>query len=319
MEIQLRQIRKLFGNTPVLKDVSVQFQDLRFTAILGPSGCGKTTLLRVLAGLEKPNDGEILFNDTCVFSSRQGIDLPPYRRDIGMVFQDFALWPHMTVFENVAFPLRAAGRKGEIREKVPAALARVRLSGLEDRYPQELSGGQQQRVSIARAIVGSPGLLLFDEPFSSLDAKLREEMRVELLELVKELHTTTVFVTHDQAEAMSMADSLLVLQNGKVLQSGTPEELYHQPANRFVADFFGSCNFLPDGRHILRPEQTRAESSGEGDLEGIVQTCLYLGERYELHVKVGDLLWRLYSRQKRQTGESVGISFARKDVIQISE
>ena len=319
MEIQLQQIRKSFGETPVLKDVTVRFQDLRFTAILGPSGCGKTTLLRVLAGLEKPDAGEISFNGACVFSSRQGIDLPPYRRGIGMVFQDFALWPHMTVFENVAFPLRAAGRNGEIRTKVPEALARVRLSGLEKRYPQELSGGQQQRVSIARAIVGSPGLLLFDEPFSSLDAKLREEMRVELLELVKELHTTTVFVTHDQAEAMSMADSLLVLQSGRVLQSGTPEELYHSPSNRFVADFFGNCNCLPDGRHILRPEQARAENPGSGELEGVVQTCLYMGERYELHVKVGDALWRLYSLQKRQAGESVGISFAREDVIQISE
>lgn len=319
MELQLNQICKSYRETPVLRDVTVRFKDRDFTAVLGPSGCGKTTLLRILAGLEQPDSGEIFFDGNCVFSAREKVDLPPHRRGIGMVFQDFALWPHMTVFENVAFPLRAAGKKQNLREKVLATLSKVQLSGLESRYPQELSGGQQQRVSIARAIVGSPGLLLFDEPFSSLDAKLREKMRVELLRLVRELHTTTVFVTHDQAEAMSMADRLVILQKGRVLQSGTPEEVYHHPAGPFVAGFFGSCNILPDGKHILRPEQVQLKEPGQGLLNGTVQACLYLGERYEFRVLVGSTPWRLYGRQKKSAGDTAGLAFAPADAVPISK
>ncbi|MFT8889500.1 MAG: ABC transporter ATP-binding protein [Ethanoligenens sp.] len=317
MEIQMKHICKAFSGTPVLQDVTVGFQNLHFTAILGPSGCGKTTLLRTLAGLEAPDTGEIVFDTACVFSSQKKTDVPPHRRGVGMVFQDFALWPHMTVFENAAFPLRAARQNRQVREKVFAALSMVQLSGMEDRYPQALSGGQQQRVAIARAIVGNPNLLLFDEPFSSLDAKLREEMRVELLKLVSGLRITTVFVTHDQNEAMSMADRLIVLQGGRVLQAGTPEELYRRPSGRFVADFFGRCNLLPDQAHMLRPEQVQVVKPAEAKINGVVQACLYLGERYELRVRIGDVEWRLFSLQKYMIGETVGLAFAEKDIVSI--
>lgn len=317
MEIRIRNISKSFGGFKALDGVDVDIRDLSFTAVLGPSGCGKTTLLRVLAGLEAPDGGELYFGDTCVFSSANGVSVPPDKRGVGMVFQDFALWPHMTVFENVAFPLRAAGVRKGLREQVEQAVSRVRLEGLETRYPQELSGGQQQRVAIARAMIGHPGVLLFDEPFSSLDVKLREEMRVELLTLVSGLQTTAVFVTHDQSEALSMADDILLLRGGRVVQAGTPEELYAGPADAFAADFIGGCDFLPQERQMVRPEKVRLAEEGKGKLPGVVRACLFVGGRYELHVSVGSGEWRLYSSRKWAKGETVGLDFSEQDVIEV--
>ncbi|MFT8872568.1 MAG: ABC transporter ATP-binding protein [Sporolactobacillus sp.] len=317
MDIGIKHVDKMFADTPVLTDVTVNIQHLQLTAILGPSGCGKTTLLRVLAGLERPDNGEIMFDQTCMYSSERGIDIPLHRRAVGMVFQDFALWPHMSVFENTAFPLRAARQKKNVRERVLAALAKVQLSGLEQRYPQELSGGQQQRVAIARAIIGKPDLLLFDEPFSSLDARLRDDMRIELIRLISDLHMTTVFVTHDQSEAMSMADQLIILQNGRVLQTGTPEAIYRHPADHFVANFLGYCNVLPDRTHMLHPEQVMTAELAQAKVAGTVRACLYLGERYELRVWIETGEWRLFSLRQYAVGETIGLTFREQDKIPI--
>lgn len=211
MDICLSHISKAFQGKPVIKDFSLTIESGSFTTLLGPSGCGKTTLLRMIAGLDVPDEGEIFLGKTCVYSREKGIFVPPEKRGLGFVFQDFALWPHMTVFENVAFGLRTTGRTAHLDEIVNQALAQVELSDFKERYPHELSGGQQQRVSFARALAYGKDCILFDEPLSALDAKLREEMRSEIRDLVTRLHVTAVFVTHDQIEAMSMSDRIAVL------------------------------------------------------------------------------------------------------------
>ena len=216
MEIRLNQISKSFEKRQVIKPTSLRIENGSFTTLLGPSGCGKTTLLRMVAGLETPDDGEIWLDNTCVFSKTNKINLPPEKRNLGFVFQDFALWPHMTVFENVAFGLRARKNTADLKNKVRNALRTVHLEDLEKRYPHQLSGGQQQRVAFARAIAVQPGCILFDEPLSALDALLREEMRHELTDLTSALGITSVFVTHDQTEAMSMSDRIAVLNGGYV-------------------------------------------------------------------------------------------------------
>jgi iron(III) transport system ATP-binding protein len=231
--------------TPAVDGVSFSVPEGGFYTLLGPSGCGKTTTLRCIAGLERPDRGTIQLGDTVVMSDR--IFVPPHRRDIGMVFQSYAVWPHMTVFENVAFPLRVGGRKlgeQEVRAKVMAALDLVGLAGFERRMATQLSGGQQQRLSLARALVRAPAVLLLDEPLSNLDAKLRERMRGELLLIQKRTGITTLFVTHDQVEALSMSDRIAVMDRGRIVQEGTPQEIYHSPANEFVAGFIGSTNLL---------------------------------------------------------------------------
>lgn len=224
MEIKLINLTKSFGAKQVIQPTSFIIQSGSLTTLLGPSGCGKTTLLRMIAGLETPDSGEIWFADRCVFSSEKKINLPPEKRGLGFVFQDFALWPHMTVFENVAFGLRAAGKTDKLDEKVKNALHAVQLDDFARRYPHQLSGGQQQRVAFARAIVIEPACILFDEPLSALDALLREEMRSELRTLITKLGITGVFVTHDQIEAMSMSDAIAVCHAGKVEQYDTPEK-----------------------------------------------------------------------------------------------
>ena len=213
MKISLHNISKSFGKKEVITDLSLEMEDGKFTTLLGSSGCGKTTLLRMIAGLETPDSGEILFDGEPVFSVEKNINVPPEKRNLSFVFQDFALWPHMTVFENVAFGLRTRKQKENLKERVQEALDAVKLSDLAGRYPHELSGGQQQRVAFARAIIVKPQCILFDEPLSALDAQLRETMRIEIKQMTAKLNMTSVFVTHDQSEAMSMSDYSLYTIN----------------------------------------------------------------------------------------------------------
>ena len=229
-----------------LHDVSLDIAPGEFVVLLGPSGCGKTTLLRSIAGLEQPDGGEILLDGQTVSSAHQSLWVPPEARRLGMVFQSYALWPHMSVFENVAYPLRNAGTPdGEIASRVTQALARVGLEALAASRPGQLSGGQQQRVALARALVATGGLVLFDEPLSNLDAKVRARLRLELSTLQRSLGFASLYVTHDQAEALALADRIAVMEAGRIAQVGTPEDIYDRPATRYVADFIGSANEVP--------------------------------------------------------------------------
>ena len=237
--LQLKQINKYFGRSHVIKDVNIDFEKGHFVTFLGPSGCGKTTLLRMVAGFYEPDDGEILLNGKRIER------IPPYSRNTAMVFQEYALFPPMNVFDNVSYGLRVKNRpKEEIERRVKEALDLMQLKGMEDRFPNQMSGGQQQRVAVARALVMNPEVLLLDEPLSNLDAKLRESVRVELRDIQKKMGLSTIYVTHDQSEALSMSDMIVVLKGGVVHQTGSPQEIYFEPKTPFVADFIGTTNLL---------------------------------------------------------------------------
>ena len=328
--IAVENLRKSFstheGVVTALDDVSFEVQSGKFFTLLGPSGCGKTTTLRCVAGLERPNHGAIAIGGKTVFSSQRKLFVPGNRRDVGMVFQSYAIWPHMTVFENVAFPLRVRKNPhGPIRKQVLEVLELVGLAGLEDRPATQLSGGQQQRVALARALVAKPQLLLLDEPLSNLDAKLRMQMRWELKELQTRLGTTTLYVTHDQIEALAISDEIALMNKGRIVQIGSPKEIYRSPVNEFAADFIGAANIIhgellagPDerrrarvktdlgefhataqpglgeiGKGVLlafRPENIFIGSSGRPNgqnvFTGELQGVTYLGECAELHIAV---------------------------------
>ena len=242
--IRVEKVSKRFGKVEALKGVDLEVRDQEFLVLLGPSGCGKTTLLRIVAGLEAPTSGEVYIGE------RRVTHLPPRLRGIAMVFQNYAIFPHLTVYENVAFGLRMKRRpEEEIRRKVGEVAALLHIEELLDRYPAQLSGGQRQRVAVARALAVEPEVLLMDEPLSNLDALLRLEMRAELKRLLKETRTTTLYVTHDQVEAMSLADRIAVMRQGEIVQLGTPTEIYHAPADTFVGGFIGNppMNFLRAG------------------------------------------------------------------------
>jgi iron(III) transport system ATP-binding protein len=282
------------GEVHAVRGINVEVKQGQFYTLLGPSGCGKTTTLRSVAGLESPQEGEILVGSDLVFSSSRRISVPSYKRDIGMVFQSYAIWPHMTVFENVAFPLREMGRKfsqQEIRQRVLKALSMVQLQGLEDRPAPFLSGGQQQRLALARALVKEPRVLLLDEPLSNLDAKLREETRFELRELVKRLGITTLYVTHDQLEALTMSDVIAVMDQGRVVQEGTPMEIYQSPKERFVANFIGLTNFL-EGKVKELPAQQRGFGKVEtatGTLECLLPSDVRLQDSVVVIIRPEDV------------------------------
>ena len=249
--ISIRGLQKSFhayqGRVDALKNIDLEVREGEFCVLLGPSGCGKTTTLRCVAGLERPDAGEIEIAGRLVNSTGRKIYVPTERRDLGMVFQSYAIWPHMNVFQNVAFPLTQGQKrysKSEVADKVRAALKRVQLDGLEDRPATDLSGGQQQRVAMARAMVTEPKILLMDEPLSNLDARLREQMRVELKKITKSVGVTTLYVTHDQAEALSLGDKVCVMDHGEILQMAPPNDIYARPANLFVAQFVGEMNFV---------------------------------------------------------------------------
>ena len=240
MNIQLKDIVKRFGTLEAVSHVSLDIHDGELFTLLGPSGCGKTTILRLIGGFHKPDLGEIYFDGRPVTS------IPPYERNIGMVFQNYALWPHMTISDNITYGLKLKKiPKAEIAEKVSRVLKLVNLVGLEDRYPGQLSGGQQQRVALARALVLNPDVHLLDEPLSNLDAKIRIQVRAEIRKLQKELGITTIYVTHDQEEALTLSDRIAVINLGKLLQIGSPRDLYERPENPFVADFIGINNLIP--------------------------------------------------------------------------
>src|SRR5258706_11545190 len=244
-EITVQSLSKAFGAERALQDVSFEVHDHEFLTLLGPSGCGKTTTLLSIAGFRQPDAGRICYGERVIFDYSQRLNVAAEDRTLGIVFQSYAIWPHMTVAQNVAFPLkvRKMGKKA-IERQVNETLDLVEMSTYANRYPHEISGGQQQRVALARALVYRPSVLLLDEPFSNLDAKLRERARAWVKNLQKLLGLTTVFVTHDQDEALSMSDRIIVMDHGIILQVATPEDVYHKPATRFVAEFLGHCNVL---------------------------------------------------------------------------
>jgi len=338
------------GRVHAVRGIDLDIQQGQFFTLLGPSGCGKTTTLRSVAGLETPEEGEIFVGDDLVFSSTARKVVPPYSRDIGMVFQSYAIWPHLNVFENVAFPLREMKRRlsqREIRDKVERALSLVHLDGLADRPAPFLSGGQQQRLALARAIVKEPRVLLLDEPLSNLDAKLREETRFELRELVKRLGITTLYVTHDQLEALTMSDIVAVMEQGRIAQQGSPVEIYQSPQDRFVANFIGLTNFI-DGRVkaagrgnplvgevetgsgtlrcvldggmnagdpaviVIRPEDIHLAGDAAPKsnlLEGKVDAVIFMGDSLECQVLVGSqrLRTKLHPSSPIQKGQNVAL------------
>lgn len=266
LSIQIRGVTKTFGKVTALDNVNLTIEAGEFLVLLGPSGCGKTTLLRCVAGLERPDTGEIIIGDQVVFSSQRGIVVPPGKRQVGMVFQSYALWPHMHVYDNIGFGLRLkrVSRK-ETRVRVDKVLQDLAMDELGERYPSELSGGQQQRVAVARLLATKPPVFLMDEPLSNLDARLRLDMRSELKRLHHDSGVTTIYVTHDQTEALTMASSVVVMKDGLIQQVAPPQEVYHQPSNVFVAEFVGMprINLLPaetitqDGRAFLEIDDFR--------------------------------------------------------------
>ena len=342
--IELRGVGKRYGATWAVRDVSLTVAPGEFFTLLGPSGCGKTTALRMIAGFAEPDEGEILLDGAPVTG------VPPWRRDLGLVFQSYALWPHLTVFEHVAFGLRERKRpRAEIRERVAEALRMVGLEGLGDRRPSQLSGGQQQRVALARTLVVRPRALLLDEPLSNLDAKLRAQMRVELRRLHRELGITTIYVTHDQDEAMALSTRLAVFDHGAMIQLGPPAEVYRRPATRFVAEFLGAANLLPatvesagrvklrggpvltagttavPGAAVLclvRPETIRFSASAPvNHFIATVRSVVYLGGRHDCELALGeDLTLRAdlpssAAAPPPNPGDSVGIAMAPEDIV----
>jgi len=326
--IGIEHVTKRFGGVTAVSDLSLEIGDREFVTLLGPSGCGKTTTLRLVAGLERLDRGEIQVGGRPLSSTQSGLFVPPERRGMGMVFQSYAIWPHMTVFENVAFPLQELRvPRAEIRERVMAILGTVGLGALHARPAPMLSGGQQQRVALARALVSNPQVLLLDEPLSNLDARLREEMRFELREMQARLGITSIFVTHDQAEAMTLSDRIVVMNAGRIEQEGAPEEVYQRPSTRFVMDFLGRANHLPAriakgedgslvaevdesgfrlplagsggfsvGQEVLlafRPEAVQAQAAErDGAWVGVVRSSVYVSGHIEYVVAMGQFTVR---------------------------
>jgi iron(III) transport system ATP-binding protein len=332
-DLIVEQIEKQLGDAPVLLGVSFQLQQREILALLGASGSGKTTILRSVAGLERPDTGKIEIRGKLVFDAASDFEIPAEERGLGLVFQSYALWPHRTVFENVAYGLRLRrAAAAEVRRRVGEVLKRLGLEQFADRYAHQLSGGQQQRVALARALVYNPPVLLLDEPLSNLDAKLREDARAWLREIIKQTGTSALYVTHDQTEALAIADRVLLLDKGQIQQEGTPEQIYAHPANLFTAEFIGSSNrfegkiaAVAEGRArldgagwslwgqlraakkpgdaatgLIRVERMRlADDVGENCLRMELQSALYLGERWEYLLHSNELRVRVWGEGPR--------------------
>jgi iron(III) transport system ATP-binding protein len=346
-ELRLDRLSKSFDGHMAVHETTLTIQDGEFVTLLGPSGCGKTTTLRMIAGFTRPTSGSIQLDEQVITSVERGIFLPPERRNMGMVFQSYAVWPHMDVFANVAYPLKFKRlTKDEGARRVQNVLSLVRLDGLAERYPHQLSGGQQQRVALARALVMEPRVLLLDEPLSNLDAKLRESMRFEIVELQRRIKITIVYVTHDQAEAMSMSDRIVVMSDGQVHQIGAPRAIYQQPADKFVAGFIGLANFLPctvlENREdsvlvhlatdlpnhrlccpagayapdsqltvVVRPEDVVLGPDQESDIRGTVLRQTFLGDRTDYLIQLGNVEIRAEADAQLDftPGETVSVEF----------
>ncbi len=330
--IELFDVSKDYEGDAALKHINLYVKDGEFLTLLGPSGCGKTTMLRIIAGFVMPSSGKVLLD---------GIDvahIPPYKRRVNTVFQKYALFPHLNVFDNVAFGLKIKKlAKAEIEKRVTAMLELVNLKGYEKRWIEQLSGGQQQRVAIARALVNEPEVLLLDEPLGALDLQLRKDMQVELKRMQQRLGITFIYVTHDQEEALTMSDTIVVLKEGVIQQIGTPQDIYNEPKNAFVADFIGESNILPGVMErdyfvrfggqsfhcvdagfgveqpvevVVRPEDVDIiplERVTQNGMAGTVKSVLFMGVHYEIQVDTGDYQWMIHTTDAVDAGERVGI------------
>mgnify|MGYP000043509966 CR=1 FL=1 len=327
--IDIINITKSYDENVILDQLNLYIRENEFLTLLGPSGCGKTTLLRILGGFETPDSGDIIFDGKNINN------LPPNRRQLNTVFQKYALFSHMSIAENIAFGLKIKGKsKGYIRDKIHYALKLVNLEGYGDRTPDSLSGGQQQRIAIARAIVNEPKVLLLDEPLGALDLKLRQDMQYELIRLKNELGITFIYVTHDQEEALTMSDTIVVMNQGYIQQIGTPESIYNEPENAFVADFIGDSNIIGAtmirdrlveilgarfdcvdtgfGENkpvdvVIRPEDVELVSPEEGILQGTLIHSIFKGVHYEMEVMANGFEWLVQSTKMVPVGTKVGI------------
>ncbi|MBQ3550941.1 MAG: ABC transporter ATP-binding protein [Clostridia bacterium] len=336
--IELKDIRMSYDGETVLDGIDLTIKDGEFVTFLGPSGCGKTTTLRIIAGFESQDSGDVFFEGKNINA------VPPHKRNINTIFQRYALFPHLNVYDNVAFGLKVKKTpRSEIHDKVLEMLELVNLKGLEKRKIDTLSGGQQQRVAIARAIINHPKVLLLDEPLSALDLKLRKDMQVELKNLQKRTGITFIFVTHDQEEALSMSDTVVVMDKGKIQQIGSPADIYNEPKNAFVADFIGESNIIDgimkkdllvqiNGRDfecldagfgvnesvdvVIRPEDVDIVPKDKGMLEGVVTSVTFLGVHYEIIVDINNFKWMIQTTDFHDVGETVGL-FIEPDAIHI--
>ena len=334
--ISLKDIVVEFDGQRVLEGLNLDIHDKEFVTFLGPSGCGKTTTLRIIGGFVDPKEGDVFFE------GKRINDLPPHKRHVNTVFQRYALFPHLNVFENIAFGLRIQKvPENQVKERVSEMLALVNLKGYEKRNVNLLSGGQQQRVAIARALVNHPRVLLLDEPLGALDLKLRKEMQIELKRIQKSTGITFIYVTHDQEEALTMSDTVVVMNNGDIQQIGTPEDIYNEPKNAFVADFIGESNII-DGIMlrdcfvefagtqfecvdkgfapnepvdvVVRPEDVKVVGEGEGQLSGMVESVTFKGVHFEMSVTVYGQDWLIHSTQSQEVGSVIEIRLNPEDI-----
>ena len=338
--IEIKDVCKSFGDTEILHNINLYIRKCEFVTLLGPSGCGKTTLLRLLGGFETPTSGSIFFDGADIAG------VPPYKRRINTVFQKYALFSHLNVFDNIAFGLNLkdpeafgvktrAQKKEEIKRRVERMLKLVKMEGYEKRSIDQLSGGQQQRIAIARALVNEPEVLLLDEPLGALDLKLRKEMQVELKSMQQQLGITFIYVTHDQEEALTMSDTVAVMNGGRIQQIGDPKRIYDEPKNAFVADFIGESNIIPGvmleddlvemlgvefqcvdegfGKNepvdvVVRPEDVMIVGEDVGMLTGTVESVLFKGVHYEMIIDTGSMKWKVHSTSMQPAGSRVGLT-----------